>query len=228
VLKAAAVAGGATPQPVDIARWAKAVENDFIGVPCGIMDQMAVAIAGERDALFLDTATLRYETIPAPEGWRFAVVHSGITRALNEGRYGERRRECDAAAAALGASFLCQIDDETLARADALAEPLRRRARHAALEHRRTLRAAAAMRAGDAKLFGALMVESHASLRDDFEVSLPAIDRMVVASLAAGAIGARLTGGGFGGCIVSLVDASEERAWAARLSAAEPGVSFVC
>lgn len=228
VLKAAASASGASPAPVAVAQWAKAVENDFIGVPCGIMDQMAVAVAKEGEALFLDTATLRFETIAVPEGWRFAVVHSGVTRALNEGRYGERRRECDAAAAALGAAHLCLIDDETLAAAARLDDPLGRRARHAASEHRRTLAAAAAMTAGDPRRFGALMIESHASLRDDFEVTTETIDRIVAASLAAGAIGARMTGGGFGGCIVSLVEADRESEWATRLGAAEPGVSFVC
>ena len=209
VLRAAAMAAGEPLDPVRAARMAQAVENDFVGVPCGIMDQMAIALAAPGEALALDTKTLAHETVALPGAFRFAVLHSGVRRALNEGRYAERRAECEAAARALGVEHLCLLDEDALEEARGLAEPLGRRARHCAREHRRTLDAAAALHESDMRTFGALMNDSHASMRDDFEVSLPPIDALVATCQAEGALGARLTGGGFGGCIVALLPRSE-------------------
>ena len=204
VLRAAAEAVGVALDPLRAARLARGVENDFVGVPCGIMDQMAIALAAPGEALALDTQSLAYETVSLPSGYDFPVIHSGVRRSLNEGRYAERRAECEAAAAALGASALCRLTDEEATRAAALPAPLARRTRHCVTEHRRTLAATTALREGDMAAFGGLMIESHASLRDDFEVSVPAIDALVASLTAAGAMGARLTGGGFGGCVVAL------------------------
>jgi galactokinase len=227
VIRAALALSAREVDDVSIARAAQAVENDFIGVPCGIMDQMAVALARPGEALALDTSTLACERVAIPAGWRFAVIHSGETRALNDGRYALRRLECERAARAVGAEALCRADARQEAAIEALAPPLRGRARHALSEHRRTVAAVAALRAGNAAGFGRLMDESHASMRDDFEVTTPLIDAEVEASRAAGALGARMTGGGFGGCVVSLIPPEREEGWAAALAARFPGVRFI-
>jgi len=210
--------------PVQIARAAKAIENDFIGVPCGIMDQMAVAVGAPGSVLALDTRDCSYEIIPVPADWTIAVIHSGIGRALADGRYKIRREECLAAAEALGVAYLC---DGELASAAALSPVLSRRARHVITEGRRALKAAAALRSGDRQAFGALMNASHASLRDDLDVSVPEMDVMVHDAAAFGADGARLTGAGFGGCFVCLVAAERADAWWSALQARHPGAARI-
>ncbi|MCG8440250.1 MAG: galactokinase [Caulobacterales bacterium] len=222
VLSAAGARAGAPRDPVATALAAQAVENDALGVPVGIMDQMAVAVAAPGEALALDTKTLAYEIASVPGDWRFTVIHSGVRRALNDGRYADRRRECEAAAAALGASDLCLLNPDQRARIDTLAPPLAGRARHAASEHERTRRAVDAMRGGEARAFGALMNASHVSMRDDFEITTPVIDRIVARAVEAGALGARMTGGGFGGCIVALSRGDAD--WFDALAESEPGV----
>ena len=223
VLRAAAEAAGMAADPVHVAMLAQRVENEHVGVPCGVMDQMAVALAAPGEALALDTLTLAHEAIALPAGHRFVVLHSGIRRRLDEGRYAERRAECEAAARALGADHLCLLTGAQLGEAERLPEPLSRRARHCATEHRRTVAAADALRAGAVARFGALMSASHASMRDDFEVSLPPIDALVAACLAGGALGARLTGGGFGGCVVALAGAGRTDEVVRHALSAHPG-----
>jgi galactokinase len=228
VLKAAAAATGAAIALTDIALLAQKVENDFIGVPCGIMDQMAVAHAAPGFAIALDTASLAFEKVALPADFHFAVVHSGVTRKLEDGRYAERRRECEQAAQMLGVPLLCRMDDATLARARAETSAEFRRAVHAATEHRRVIAAVAALKAGDIGCFGALMDESHASMRDDFDVSTPEIDRLVETARAEGAVGARLTGGGFGGCIVACVPRARLDGWRSAILGKHPAARFVC
>lgn len=225
VLDASAKAAGATLNPVRLAKLAQRVENEIIGVPCGIMDQMAVALARSGQGLLLDTYTGQYELIDLPARHVFAVVHSGHHRRLSDGRYAVRRQECEAAAKALGVDHLCRLDDVEVA-AD-LPSPLASRARHCVTEHRRTLRFAEAMKAGDIATMGTLMNQSHRSMRDDFDVSLPSIDRLVDAAVELGAVGARLTGGGFGGCIVACVPEETKADWWAALSTAHPGTDLV-
>lgn len=202
--------------PAEIAFAAKAVENEFIGVPCGIMDQMAVAVGTTGHALALDTRDCTYQIIPVPAGWTFAVIHSGIARALSDGRYKARREECLQAAEALGVDYLCAGDP---ALAEALPSGLARRARHVISEGRRSLDAITALQSADQAAFGALMNASHASLRDDFEVSVPEMDIMVRDAVDLGAAGARITGAGFGGCFVCLIDTAKADAWWALLQA---------
>ncbi len=226
-LKAARDAGGADASDVEIAQLARRVENEFISMPCGIMDQMAVAVAREGQAIALDTKTLAYDLIDLPSKYDMTVIHSGCHRKLSDGRYAARKHECDAAQAALGGGDLCLLTDAMLDKAAALADPLARRARHCASEHRRTVKAAAALKAGDIAAFGALMNESHISMRDDFEMSLPAIDALVESAVAFGAVGARLTGGGFGGCIVACVEKDKVPAWREKLLAAHPAAYAV-
>jgi galactokinase len=227
ILKSARDLARGSMSDVEIALLARRVENEFIGVPCGIMDQMAVALARPGEALALDTKSLRYEIAPLFSDARFIVVHSGVQRRLAEGRYAERRNECEEARRAIGAEYLCLPDPQQQARIGALSGAPLRRARHCVSEHRRSLAAVAALKAGDSVRFGALMNESHISMRDDFEMSLPAIDALVADAQAQGALGARLTGGGFGGCIVALVPNRDVARWSHELLARRPDARIV-
>jgi len=206
ILRAAAQMGQIETTAIDIAQHARSVENDYIGMPCGIMDQMAVGLADPGKTLALDTRDLSYEVIDIPASWRFVVIHSGVRRELADGRYKARFEECQAAAKTLNASMLCHLDAHQIAAMASLPENLLKRTRHVTSEHLRTVAAIAAMKVGDLETFARLMNESHLSYAQDFEASTPVIDALVADALANGAKGARLTGGGFGGCIVALYD----------------------
>jgi len=208
---------------VEMARLGQRAENDFVGAPVGIMDQMAVSLAGVTTALFLDTRSLRYERVPLPEGAELAVVDSGLSHDHAQGEYRTRRRECEEAARLLGVRALRDIGvgARDLERVAALPPPLDRRARHVVTEDERVLAAVAAMRQGDLARLGELLDASHRSLRDDFEVSLPEIDLLVALARAEpGVHGARLTGGGFGGAIVLLADRGQAGRAGERAAAA--------
>ncbi len=209
-LRAAAGLFGKTIDPVALAMLARHVENDYAGVPCGIMDQFAISAGNTGEALFLDTRTLEHRPVPLPAGHGFLVVHSGVSHRLADDGYAARVAECTAACAALGVGMLSDLSEANLERIAALDDPLAGRARHIVTENRRVLEGVEALDRGDAARFGALMVASHISQRDDFEVSMPEVDALVDGALAAGATGARLTGGGFGGSVVVLV--AEDRA----------------
>jgi len=190
--------------PSEVARAAHEAETRFVGAPVGVMDQMAAVFATETAALFLDTATLEHERIPLPSGTALMVIDSGIAHAHATGEYKARRAECDRAAALLGVKWLRDVPTSD-PRVQSLPPPLDRRVRHVLTENARVLAAREATLAGDATALGVLMNQSHASLRDDFEVSIPEIDRLVEDTLKKpGVLGARLTGGGFGGSIVAL------------------------
>lgn len=212
----------------DIAVLARRVENEYIGMPCGIMDQMAVAIASSGQALALDTETLDYELVDLPSDYHMAVIHSGQFRQLNEGRYKERKEECDAIKAALGHENICQITDTEFANLSHLPEVLQRRARHCMTDHRRTGEAIRCLKENDLNQFGKLMNESHISMRDDFEITVPKVDSLVEDAVALGAIGARQTGGGFGGCIVACVANDKLEDWKAALLSKKPDSFWVC
>ena len=221
VLKQARDLAGADASDDAVARMARAVETDFIGVPCGIMDQMAVAIAEPGRALHLDTRTLAYTLVDVPRDPAVVVLHSGVERKLADGHYKRRAEECAAIKAELGRDDICRAPLSALDRLD---DPvLIRRLRHCITEHARVGDAAAALQARDYAALGTLMSRSHASMRDDFQITVPAIDALVDSCMAQGALGARMTGGGFGGCIVALVPASARDAWLARVLADHPG-----
>ncbi len=185
---------------VHLAQLAQRAEIEDAGVNCGIMDQMASSLADTRSMLFLDTRSLERRLLPLPSGAEVLVLDSGMPRTLAGSAYNERRAQCEAAAAALGVKALRDVRD--VARVEALAEPLRRRARHVVSENERVLRAVEGVDPGE---FGALMNASHDSLRDDYEVSIPELDRLVDLLRADAAVwGARLTGAGFGGACVAL------------------------
>jgi galactokinase len=208
----------------DLAYAAKEIENEFIGVPCGIMDQMAVALGKPGTALALDTRDCSYELLDIPARWAVVVVHSGIQRALSDGRYRRRRDECLEAAGQLGAEYLCDANPENLGRLD---PSLAKRAYHVISEGQRSREAISALRAADRSRFGRLMIESHNSLRDDMDVSVAGIDQLVKDAVDLGADGARITGAGFGGCIVALIDPRLLEDWWKELKTLHPAIERI-
>jgi galactokinase len=191
-----------------LAQIAQAAECDFVGTKCGIMDQLISAQGKAGHALLIDCRSLELTDAPIPDGVAIMIVHSGVTRGLVEGHYNERRRQCEAAAAAMDVAALRDAD---LAMLDAaVLDPVtQRRARHVITENQRTFDAAAALAKSDLKTLGQLMGKSNASMRDDFEITVPAIDRLVeILQAAIGEQGgARMTGGGFGGACVAALPA---------------------
>jgi galactokinase len=201
-----------------LARLCQEAEHRASGVPCGIMDQLAVAAGVAGCALLLDCTTLRWEPVALPSGVEVVVVHSGAARALAGSAYAERRAAVEEAARQLGRPLRSVAPGDAAGLDD---DVLRRRARHVITENARVLAFAEALRAGDTAVAGELMLASHASLRDDFEVSTPALD-VLVDRLAArrGVWGARLTGAGFGGCVVALAEPGAiSSGWVVRPSA---------
>lgn len=189
-------------------------ENTFIGVNCGIMDQFAIALGKKDHAIFLDTATLHYEYAPVKlEAKKIVIACSNKKRGLGDSKYNERRRECEEALEFLkkraDIESLGDLTEEEFERIKMLIpdETRRRRAKHAVYENQRTIHAVKALKENDIKRFGELMIQSHESLRDDYEVTGLELDTLVDAALKQeGVIGSRMTGAGFGGCTVSIVE----------------------
>ena len=189
---------------VELAVAARRAENEFVGAPVGIMDQMACSLASENIGLFLDTRSMQFEHVALPGDAALVVIDSGLTHRHAGGGYIQRRRECEEAAARLGVPELRDLPAGFTADGR-LSPTLARRVRHVITENERVHLTVAALRAGDLERAGALFADSHRSLRDDYEVSLPDIDQLVaIASQQPGIFGARLTGGGFGGAVVAL------------------------
>ena len=192
----------------DLALIGQRAENQFVGVNCGIMDQLISARGEAGHALLIDCRSLDARAVTMPPGLAVMIVHSRVKRGLVESEYNTRRAQCEAAARHYGVNALRDVDLAALQRGAAGLDAVTlRRARHIVTENQRTLDAADALAAGDLKRLGVLMAESHVSMRDDFEITVPAIDRLVeIAQQAIGAAGgARMTGGGFGGCIVAVL-----------------------
>ena len=194
-----------------LASLAQRAENDFVGAPTGVMDQIASLHGRDGHALLLDTRSMAVEAIPldaSGDGLVLVVVDTRVHHALGDGSYGDRRSACERATEALGVSALRDVPLDGLTdRLAPLDDELRRRARHVVTENARVLAAVDALRAGDWPELGRLMTASHESLRDDYEVSCVELDAAVECALAAGAVGARMTGGGFGGSAIALVPA---------------------
>ena len=202
---------GAALERRELALLAQRAESAVAGVPTGAMDQLASMLGEEGAALFVDTRDLDVEPVPlavAEKGLALLVLDTNVPRRLAEGAYGERRAQCEEAARILGVPSLRDASPKAVEprRAD-LGDVLHRRARHVTSENARVLEAVEALRAGDFAALGLLLDASHASLRDDYEVSAPALDLAVEAATGAGALGARMTGAGFGGCALALVPA---------------------
>ena len=228
ILKALKKLGHFTGDNVEIALAAQRVENEYVGMPCGIMDQMAVSAGRSGSALALDTGAMSFEHVSIPDGYDFAVIHSGIFRKLTDGRYKYRRTECEQAAALLGIDELCKLPGNRVADGAQLEPPLGRRVAHVVSEHRRVVEAVRALKAGDMASFGQLMIASHRSYSEDFEASTPEIDSLVERACELGALGARLTGGGFGGCIVACIETKNRAIWQNMLQAEFPKIQVIC
>lgn len=196
--------------PPEMARLAQKAENHWVGVNCGIMDQMISAAGVAGHALLIDCRSLETTPAPLPVETVVVVMDTGTRRGLVDSAYNERRAQCEEAARYFGVPALRDVDLNTFQNRAAEMPPLtRRRARHVITENQRTLQAVEAMQRDDASLLGELMQASHISLRDDFEVSRRELDLMVELALRQpGCYGARMTGGGFGGCAVALVDST--------------------
>jgi galactokinase len=209
---------------VRLALLGQKAENDFVGARCGIMDQMAASLADSHTALFLDTRSLEYEQIPLPGSADLVVIHSGVTHRIAHGEgvqseYNIRRAQCEEAALLLGVSQLRDANLADLSRAENLSETLKKRARHVITEDQRVLDAVGALKTSDMDRLGELFFASHASMRDDFEVSVVDVDRLVELGRAdPDVFGARMTGGGFGGAVVMLVRAGQGQVAGERIA----------
>lgn len=205
--RAAANAGGASTDPVALAKAAQEVEHRFVGVKCGIMDQMAVAAGEAGKAMLLDCRDLSFEAVRIPEDWHVQVIQSGVERGLVDGKYNDRRKECAEAARLLGVEVL---RDAALADIEAAGLPplLERRARHVVEEIKRVRMARQAILSADLPAFGQILADGHESLRTLFDTSVPQVDALVhvINASLSGRGGARMTGGGFGGAIVAVCD----------------------
>jgi galactokinase len=206
-------------EPLELAALCRRAEHRAVGVPSGIMDQAASILGRDGHAVLLDCGTLEHRTVPLPEGHLLLVVDSGVRRQLESSGYAQRSQELSQALPALAGRRPAEVDpgelDELL---HDLAEGPARRLRHVVTENQRVRDTVDALSLGDLEAVGALFAASHASLRDDYEVSIPELDGLVELAVAAGAPAARMTGGGFGGAIVVLVpEASADALGAAVL-----------
>jgi galactokinase len=203
-IKSLLVRAGMEWEPIDIARLGQRVENEVVGLPSGIMDQFISAGAVRGHASLMDCREHSLAPVPLPDGVVVAIMDTGTRRVLAEVAYGDRHAACRRAVAELGIGSLREANPTQV---EGIVDPVdRRRAQHVVTENQRTLDAVRAMRSGDIISLGRLMSESHASLRDDYEVSGDGLDAIVdVANNSPGCLGARMTGGGFAGCAVALV-----------------------
>ena len=194
-----------------IARWAQLAENDFVGMPCGIMDQFASANGVAGAALMLDCRTLQATPAALPANARFLVVNSMAPHAHATGEYAARRADCEAAASTLHLKSLRDLEESDLSDVlPQLTDTQARRCRHVVTENARVRRAADAMKSNDLTALGELINASHASLRDDMQVSVKMVDQLTeIAQKTPDIYGARMMGGGFGGCVIALVEATE-------------------
>ncbi|MGX6606896.1 galactokinase [Micromonosporaceae bacterium Da 78-11] len=217
---------------------AQRAENRYVGAPTGIMDQSASIRCQDGNALFLDCRSLEVEQIPfdlAGQGLAILVINSNAPHQHVDGEYGARRKSCEEAARILGVPALRDVPvdglDAALARLDH--DVMRRRVRHIVTEDQRVLDTVELLRAGRVREIGPLLTAGHASMRDDFEITVAQVDVAVEAALAAGAHGARMTGGGFGGCVLALIDADRADATTAAVADAytehgfKPATTFI-
>jgi galactokinase len=229
VLTALADLGGLDLPVASRPALAQKAENVYVGAPTGIMDQSASIRCTEGNALFLDCRSLEVEQIPfdlTAAGLAVLVINSNAPHQHVDGEYGARRKSCEEAARILGVPALRDVapDDLDAALGKLDDDVMRRRVRHIVTENQRVLDTVALLRSGLIREIGPLMTASHASMRDDFEITVREVDVAVETALAAGAYGARMTGGGFGGCVLALIDADQaaettaavERAYASR------------
>ena len=210
-----------------MAELTQRAENEFVGAPTGILDQSASLRGRAGAALFLDCRSLAAESVPLPlaeQGLAVLVIDTKVAHSHAESGYGARRKSCERGAAALGVASLRDVDED--ADLGVLDEETARRVRHVLTENRRVLETVARLRAGDVAGIGQLLNASHISLREDYEVSCPELDLAVDTALAAGALGARMTGGGFGGSAIALVPEAGAGSVAAAVTEAFAAAGF--
>jgi galactokinase len=198
---------GHTLDPTHMAQIAQRAENKFVGCACGIMDQLIATRGVEGHALLIDCRSLECRPILLPHNIAVIIAHSGVRHAHAGGEYNDRRAQCERAAQHYNVAALRDLSLDVLETHKAgLDDIAYRRARHVVSENARTQMAATALQNNDLKLLGHLMAQSHASMRDDFEITVPAVDRLaeIMAEPLAGEGGARMTGGGFGGCVIAV------------------------
>ncbi|WP_049630198.1 galactokinase [Cellvibrio sp. pealriver] len=211
LIRALTSLSGESVEPTQAALIGQAAENHFVGCNCGIMDQLISARGQANAALLIDCQDLGVRTVPVPADWEILIVHSGVKRGLVDSEYNQRRLQCEQVARFFNQSSLRGVSlDQLLAAEQQLDELSFRRARHVLTENQRTLAAADALAAGDLTGLVKVMAESHASMRDDFNITTPAIDALVeiLQKAGDGKAGARMTGGGFGGCVVAVAPAA--------------------
>lgn len=193
---------------VALALLGQEAENQFVNCNCGIMDQLISALGQEGHALLIDCRSLKTHAVPIPKDIAVVIINSNVQRGLVDSEYNMRRKQCELAASFFGVKALRDVDAKRFFSDYSLLDPvIARRARHVITENQRTLAAAEALTSGDLRKIGVLMAESHASMRDDFSITVPQLDKLVdiVKSVIGEKGGVRMTGGGFGGCIVSLM-----------------------
>ena len=198
--------------PIDRAKLARVAENAYVGAPTGLLDQAASTLCQEGEGLFLDCRSLETEAVPLPmaeQGYEMLVLDTKTPHSHVDGEYGTRRATCEAAAALLGVPALRDVTDLDAALSQLPDETMRRRVRHVVTEDARVLQALEVGRSGDLAALAPLLDASHASMRDDYEITVPTVDLAVETARSAGALGARMTGGGFGGCIIALTRAGD-------------------
>jgi galactokinase len=227
VATALAILGGSQrhADPLELAKLCQRAEHEFVGTRCGIMDQF-IAVFGQVDhALMLDCRSLQAESLAIPHDARLVICNSMVKHDLASGAYNRRRADCETGVSILKKSLhhVIALRDVTPKQLEAhrneLQEVVYRRCRHVTSENQRVLDAAAALRTGNLEQFGQLMYESHRSLRDDYEVSCRELDLLVeIASQCRGVYGSRMTGGGFGGCTITLVESSGAKVFQEKLS----------
>ena len=203
-------------------------ENDFVGMRCGIMDQYISALGQPDHALLIDCRSLEYRAVPIPANTAIIIANSNVKRGLVDSEYNTRRRECETAAAHFGVPALRDVAADAFAlHQDELDETVAQRARHVITENARTENAAEVLAQGNLPDMGRLMAESHLSMRDDFQITVPAIDALVeiISGVVGQAGGVRMTGGGFGGCVVALAPQNLVPAVEAAIAAQYPKAS---
>jgi galactokinase len=200
--------GGLAIDPTELALIGQRAENRFVGCNCGIMDQLISARGEAGHALLIDCRSLATQSVAMPDGIAVVIVNSNVQRGLVGSEYNTRRRQCEEAARFFGVKALRDVNLSTYeAKASGLDPVVARRARHIITDSQRAVDLAAALPAGDMRRIGQLMADSHASMRDDFEITCPQVDALVeiIKDVIGSAGGVRMTGGGFGGCVVALV-----------------------
>ena len=218
---------GAGLDMVELVKISQKAENVYVGVNCGIMDQFAVGMGKANNAIALDCASLKYDYVPlAMKGYKLVIANTNKKRGLADSKYNERRSECDEAVAAISTArkinYLCELSEEEFEKYSSLIsnETVRHRAKHAVYENQRVIKAIAALKSGDLKMFGQLMNASHKSLKEDYEVTGIELDTLAEEGQSLeGVLGSRMTGAGFGGCTVTLVQEDKVDHYIEKVSA---------